>query len=213
MKIYTKAGDEGSTGRGDGVRVRKSDALIAAVGGVDETNAAIGLCLAACGTGVPPVSSLVSAGREQTEETHGRDAHATHGQDGHATEIREALEPLQPELFRMGAVIAACGRGKGAAFMVDKSAILRMEAQIDKLSAVLPALEHFVLPRGTELACRLHVARTSCRRAERAIVTAADAGMQLDPLMFEYINRLSDLLFTLARFANFQGGVNEVQWP
>ncbi len=89
-----------------------------------------------------------------------------------------------------------------------------MERQIDAAWAKLPELEHFILPEGCELACRLHVARTVCHRAERAVVAWADsgAGREVPPEILRYLNRLSDLLFALARLANRKAGMGEETW-
>jgi cob(I)alamin adenosyltransferase len=125
-------------------------------------------------------------------------------------EIAAALAPLQGELFVLGALLADPRRaGK---LQWDPQAVQRMERQIDQATAKLPPLEHFVLPGGSELACRLHLGRTVCRRAERRLVAAMDGGAPMPPQVVPYINRLSDLLFTLARLANQTDGQEEVQW-
>jgi cob(I)alamin adenosyltransferase len=196
MKIYTKRGDRGDTDPGlprrrpgkpgDGRRVRKSDVRVAALGEVDELNAHIGLCLAACSA-------------------------AGNG------EVAEALRPVQGELCAIAAKLGASPAGGD--LKPDEAAPARMERQIDAAWAELPNLAHFILPEGCELACRLHVARTVCRRAERAIVALADSGAsdndtrKVPPEVFRYVNRLSDLLFALARLANRHAGVGEQTWP
>jgi len=114
-------------------------------------------------------------------------------------DVREALVPLQVELFAVGALLA--GSESGA---LDDAAVGRMETQIDAAWEQLPELTHFIVPGGCELACRLHVARTVCRRAERTIVAVCDAGHTVAPIVLRYINRLGDLLFALARLANFR---------
>jgi cob(I)alamin adenosyltransferase len=124
-------------------------------------------------------------------------------------EIAGMLRPIQGELMALASALA--GRAGGAEGL-DESAPARMEGQIDSAWELLPPLEHFVLPYGCELACRLHLARTVCRRAERAIVAHADAGGALPPTMLRYLNRLSDLLFALARLANHHAGVEEQTW-
>ena len=93
------------------------------------------------------------------------------------------------------------------------SAVDRMAGQIDAATAKLGELEHFILPAGCELTCRLHVARTVCRRAERAVVAFAAAGGPVSAVVLRYLNRLGDLLFTLARLANHNAGVAEAPWP
>jgi cob(I)alamin adenosyltransferase len=94
---------------------------------------------------------------------------------------------------------------------VDQTAIDRLEALCDTFNAELPELRSFVLPGGTEAAARLHVARTVCRRAEREVLLASEE-LELNPLVLVYLNRLSDLLFILARTANAQAGVDEPLW-
>jgi cob(I)alamin adenosyltransferase len=181
MASYTKTGDDGTTGRPGGRRVRKSDPLVEANGTVDELNAHLGLCLAqARGDGVE--------------------------------EVREALAPVQSELLTVGALLAAVGADGPAGVSLDAAVVERMERHIDEAAAALPPLASFILPRGTELGCRLHAARSVCRRAERVVVAAADAGADVPPVVLRYLNRLGDLLFALARRANRAGGAEEEPW-
>lgn len=179
MALYTKAGDDGDTDRGDGQRVRKSHARVVALGELDELNAHIGLCLAACS----------AAGQG---------------------EVAEMLHPLQGELCAVAAVLGPGPAGGAAA--PDDSAVARMERQIDAAWKELPPLEHFILPEGCEPACRLHAARTVCRRAERAVVACTDAAGPVPAGVLRYLNRLGDLLFVLARLANRHAGVDEQTW-
>ncbi len=132
--------------------------------------------------------------------------------DGRQEEIREALAPLQSELLALGAVLAVAGTDSPPDVELDESAVERMERQIDAAWQKLPELKQFVLSRGCELACRLHVARTICRRAERAAVAAAEAEKRIPTALFKYLNRLSDLLFALARLANHNEGIDEQTW-
>ena len=117
------------------------------------------------------------------------------------------------ELLCIGAHLAASGTKTKADVQLGASAVERMEKQIDEATASLPALEHFILPGGCELACLLHVARTVCRRAERCVVAASDAGLAVPAEALRYLNRLSDLLFVLARLANHLAGLDETIWP
>lgn len=126
-----------------------------------------------------------------------------------ASEITDMLQPLQGELFVLGAITAAAPDAK---VEIDANAVKRMEKQIDDLTARLPEQRYFILPGGSELGCRLHIARAVCRRAERAIVIFQDRQNVLPPLALQYINRLSDLLYALARAANFESGQQEVYW-
>jgi len=130
------------------------------------------------------------------------------------TWLAEALAPVQAELFVIGSHLAAPADDKTASQylpVLDKDMTVRLEAQIDAADQELPPLKHFILPGGTELAARLHVARTVCRRAERQVV--AFAGEQPVPeLIVTYLNRLSDWLFVQARLANCRDGVGDVPW-
>jgi cob(I)alamin adenosyltransferase len=128
--------------------------------------------------------------------------------DSKHREIASALAPLQGELFALGALVA----DPRQAPQWDAQAVGRMERQIDEATVKLPPLSHFVLPGGSELAARLHVARTVCRRAERRLVAAMDGGAPMLAAAIPYINRLGDLLFTLARLANQTDGQAEVHW-
>jgi cob(I)alamin adenosyltransferase len=174
-RIYTKSGDTGHTGLGDGSRVSKSSARIAAIGDVDELNAVIGLAIAA------------------------------------GTLEHDLLRGLQNDLFDVGADLC---------FPVDenKANILRivptqaewLEREIDRLNERLAPLTSFVLPGGSLAAAWLHMARTVCRRAERSVVDLTQAE-PLNPNLLIYLNRLSDLLFVLARVAN-DDGKGDVLW-
>jgi len=175
-RIYTRGGDAGETSLGDGSRVSKLDARIAAYGAVDELNAAIGLTLA--GPCPDP--------------------------------IRDVLARVQNELFDLGADLSVPLEHEGR-LRVTQAQVDALERACDAFNAELPDLRSFVLPGGTEAAARLHVARTVCRRAERDALAAAQA-CEIDPLALVYLNRLSDLLFILARAANAADGLEEPLW-
>jgi len=129
---------------------------------------------------------------------------------GQQRQIAEALKAVQPDLLAAGAIVASGeAEGKGPP---DDAAVKRMERHIDAMTDKLPELKNFIIPGGCELACRLHVARAVCRRAERAVVAAADAGAQVPPVVLRYLNRLSDLLFVLARAANAAAGTEDAIW-
>lgn len=171
-KIYTKTGDDGTTGLGDGTRVAKDSARVAAYGTVDEANSAIGLVLAA---------EL-------------------------ADDVRSLLTTVQHQLFDLGGEL--CIPGHAAIFDDD---ITGLEHALDAYNADLPPLKDFILPGGGEAAARCHLARTIVRRAERETVTLArhDA---VRPEAVRYLNRLSDLLFVLARVLARASGHGEVLW-
>lgn len=126
--------------------------------------------------------------------------------------VAAALESVQGELLCLGAMVAAAGTSARPELVLCETSIARMEKLIDEICAPLPELTHFILPAGCELACRLHIARTVCRRAERDTVGAADREPRIPAMVFTYLNRLSDLLFALARQANAAAGVADVVW-
>lgn len=178
-KIYTRTGDGGETGLGDGSRVAKTDPRVEAYGTVDEANASIGVAITACG-----------------DES-----------------MRRLLLLVQNDLFDVGADLCTPvkpGEHVGDALRVTGSQTERLEREIDRVNAGLGALTSFVLPGGTELAAHLHVARTVVRRAERRVIEFAESSSGVaasEPI--RYLNRLSDLLFVLARAAN---GGDDVLW-
>src|SRR5262245_55687285 len=196
-RIYTRAGDKGSTMLGDLSTTSKNDPRLAAYADVDEANSAIGVAIA--------------LGRLDTSL----------GDLGQ--EIADLLTRVQNEMFDVGAdlcmPVAPEGAGDGdgakggavAPLRIDESYIDRLEAACDRYNADLPTLRSFVLPGGTPGAALLHAARTVVRRAERTTWAAIeDKGETISVLPAKYLNRLSDLLFILARVAN--GEVGDVLW-
>jgi cob(I)alamin adenosyltransferase len=176
-KIYTRGGDAGETSLGDGSRVSKLDARLAAFGSVDELNSQLGLLLAL--GGLPD-------------------------------EFREPLERVQNDLFDVGADLSVPVEVEGR-LRVTQAQIDALERWCDTFNEELEPLKSFVLPGGTETAARLHVARTVARRAEREAVAASQA-VGVSRLALVYLNRLSDLLFILARAANAAEGRAEPLW-
>jgi cob(I)alamin adenosyltransferase len=178
-RIYTRAGDKGETGLGDGNRVPKDHPRVAAYGAVDELNAVLGLL-------------------------------AAHHPD--APEI-DLLRSVQNDLFDVGADLCVpqpADEPAGAKLRVRPEQAARLEAAIDRLNAGLSPLTSFVLPGGRPAAACCHLARTVCRRAEREVVTLARQE-PINPEVVVYLNRLSDLLFVLARVYNNQGK-DDVLW-
>ncbi|MCL1634455.1 cob(I)yrinic acid a,c-diamide adenosyltransferase [Luteimonas sp. SX5] len=171
-KIYTRTGDDGSTGLGDGTRVAKDSARVAAYGTVDEANSAIGV--------------LLAAGLDEG--------------------IRDLLTTVQHQLFDLGGEL--CIPGHAAIFDADIDAL---ERQLDGYNEPLPPLKDFILPGGGEAAARCHLARTIVRRAERETV-ALSRQEPVRPEAIRYLNRLSDLLFVLARVLARADGHGEVLW-
>ncbi|MFN9977067.1 MAG: cob(I)yrinic acid a,c-diamide adenosyltransferase [Phycisphaerae bacterium] len=192
-KIYTKTGDDGTTGLVGGARVAKDDPRVEAYGTVDEANSQIGMAIviATGGLGVPASNPRVAA------------------------RIGEVLSAIPNDLFDVGAVLAtpvAQGETAGAALRVTAEQVEKLEQWIDEFNERLEPLNSFVLPGGTPLAGALHVARTVARRAERAAVTLrAEDEKASSPESVRYLNRLSDLLFVLARVAN-DDGRTDVLW-
>jgi cob(I)alamin adenosyltransferase len=178
MKIYTKTGDDGTTGLFGGGRVKKASTRVDAYGTVDELNAALGVARA---------TQL----DEQAENT---------------------LAHAQIDLFTLGAELA-CVPGKEAKLampLLNDDDIARLERDIDTTEATLTPLQSFILPAGSPQAAALHFARTVCRRAERAVLAIEDAPPR--SALVVYLNRLSDLLFVLARHANAAARVADVPW-
>jgi cob(I)alamin adenosyltransferase len=182
-KIYTRTGDDGSTSLGSGERTAKHHLRVAAYGAVDETNASIGLARV----------------HLSSEETF----------------VDAALARISNDLFDVGADL--CVRGDDnvsgrEALRVTREQVVRLEQEIDQMNAELRPLASFVLPGGTVAGASLHVARTVCRRAERAICElAAQPDEPVNREALRYINRLSDLLFVASRFVNGRGAL-DVLW-
>ena len=128
-------------------------------------------------------------------------------------ELRELAEHLQRDLFALGARLADPAHRiatRVTKVIVDDASVARLEGWIDRLEETLPPLRHFILAGGSGAGAALHLARTVCRRAERAaLMLGTDA---VDPVVLVYLNRLSDLLFVMARAANHRAGVPETQW-
>ena len=176
-KVYTRTGDDGTSGLVDGSRRAKHDARFEAIGAVDEANSAIGFAAVVC--------------------------------NGHAT----ALHRVQNDLFDLGADLATPGEdftpGEMTLRMVPGQTDW-LESAIDQLNEAIPPLTSFILPGGSEGSARVHVARASVRRAERAMAALA-AEEPVNPAALTYVNRLSDYLFVLARALN-GNGADDVLW-
>lgn len=182
MRIYTKSGDAGETGLFGGPRVPKDDARVEAYGTVDELNSQLG------------------AARALLQDA----------------ELDALLAGVQNELFDLGADLATpLPAGPPPARLavprVAPEQTQALEQAIDRLEQELPPLRQFILPAGTPAAAALHVARAVCRRAERRTVALARAE-EINPEAVRYLNRLSDLLFVLARLANARAGAADVLW-
>jgi cob(I)alamin adenosyltransferase len=177
-KIYTRTGDEGTTGLGDGTRVPKDAARVEAYGTVDEANSTIGMVLA-----VPGLPSAIAT----------------------------CLTAVQHDLFDLGGELCIPGMT-----LVTDAQIDRLEQELDAFNDPLPALKDFILPGGGPAAAACHLARTVVRRAERRVWTLsaleADSAQPLSPVPARYLNRLSDLLFVVARVLARHENGSEVIW-
>lgn len=171
-KIYTRTGDAGTTGLGDGSRVGKDAPRVAALGDVDELNSIIGILLC-----------------EELPD-----------------EVRSLLTGVQHDLFDLGGELSV----PGGAFLKDTQPG-RLETAIDRYNGELEPLKEFILPAGTRAAAAAHHARTVCRRAERSVVALAQTEA-VSVASRQYLNRLSDLLFVLARWLNKDAGRGDVLW-
>ncbi len=172
-KIYTRTGDDGTTGLGDGSRIAKDSLRVEAYGSVDETNSCIGVVLAQ-----PTLSP----------------------------EVRRCLTEVQHDLFDLGGELCIPGHR-----MITAAYVERLERELDALNDHLPPLKDFILPGGGAAAAACHVARTVCRRAERRCWTLAGAE-EVASEALQYLNRLSDLLFVIARVLAREAQGSEVIW-
>ncbi|MBI4063196.1 MAG: cob(I)yrinic acid a,c-diamide adenosyltransferase [Elusimicrobia bacterium] len=178
-KIYTRTGDDGTTGLGSGQRVPKDSLRIEAYGTVDELNSHIGCALA------------VSVDQE----------------------LAKNLSRIQNELFHLGSDLCILEQDKARlkAPVIEERHVLDLERLMDRLTAQLGPLKNFILPGGSAAAAHLHVARTVARRAERILV-ALGRKEKVGPFAVQYLNRLSDALFVMARYENQCRGVKDIYW-
>ena len=188
-KVYTKAGDGGQTMLADGTFVPKSEARVACYGDVDELNATVGMV-------------RLELGRDPKLEDH----------QEFRGDLDAVLDRVQQELFDLGAELSNPGASEGAAkIVVLDSQVIALERDIDRFNDSLPALRSFILPGGGPAASAGHVARTVCRRAERATVALAST-VQLRPEAVKYLNRLSDFFFVFSRAVAARCEYDEVLW-
>ena len=177
-KIYTKTGDDGTTGLFGGCRVNKHHPVVETYGTVDELNSILGMV--------------------QSEPTE--------------TSIQKKLERIQNELFEIGADLSLPWKENHELVKrIGPVYTERLEKEIDDMTQILPALTQFILPGGSKASATLHFARTVCRRAERASQYAQESH-GVNPEIIKYLNRLSDWLFCLARFANHTLNVKDTVW-
>ncbi len=184
MKIYTKKGDDGRTGLlGISSRVSKSSARVSTYGDVDELNSVLGVVRS----------------------------------ENRNSKLDEILEKVQRDLFSIGSELATLtgpsdlGKRIPAFRRITINDVQRLEHDIDKAEEILIPLTKFILPGGTKAASFLHVARSVCRRVERGVVALGENDT-INPVIQAYLNRLSDLLFVLARESNSEAGIRDNQW-
>lgn len=183
MKIYTRTGDTGLTSLHGGKRVPKDDIRVDAYGSVDETNSFLGAALAE----KPDIS------------------------------IANVLRKIQADLFETGTDLAnpsqdIKSKSPNAAWRIVPDHVTALEKFIDEFETVLDPLHSFILPGGSKVSAFLHIARTSCRRAERRVVQLK-CKEEVNEEVIRYLNRLSDLLFVMARLGNKHAGIDEPTWP
>ena len=198
MKIYTKTGDQGETGMLGGVRISKSSIAIDVTGGLDETNSVLGIV----------ASQLNQSSSDQVAA---------------GSSVRPMIYQIQNDLFDLGSRVSACLSESGRAVEFSSERTVVLEQWIDQLQQDLPELTAFILPGGSFAGSFLHQARAVCRRTERGLVSLAGAdlawpdasniaGDQRLSIELAYLNRLSDLLFVMARYVNHQAGCEEPKW-
>ncbi len=188
-KIYTRTGDDGSTGLATGMRCAKYHPRINAYGTVDETNAALGL-------------AMVALEHEGTNYDN-------------IIDIEAMILRIQNDLFDLGADLSTPETSKESAqtpLRITEGQVERLEQEIDQLNKELQSLSSFILPGGNQVSAHLHMARTICRRAEREMVELNDLeGETVSEAALKFINRLSDHLFVLSRYLN-ERGLSDVLW-
>ncbi len=184
MKLYTKTGDDGTTGLFSGARVAKDHPRIEAYGTIDELNAVVGLCASGC--------------------------EPARGFDGR---LLAMFGQIQSRLFDIGADLATPegARQQSKIVRIGEAHIREAEGWIDEVESGNDPIRSFVMPGGSELAARLHLARTVCRRSERQVVSLNHSEPVGDAILV-YLNRLSDLFFAMARRANKERGVADTPW-
>ena len=217
MKLYTRTGDDGTTGLFGGQRVPKDHPRVAAYGDIDELNAALGLVASEVSRLMETSGKSRLTSRQlppnRPDASSARKAGVDSAPDSFAHRAHEILTQLQSRLFDIGADLATPGGSKheSKVMRINDAHILEAERWIDEVDAGNAPMKSFVLPGGTELAARLHMARTICRRAERAMVHL-QRSESITPAAMIYINRVADLLFAMARRANTDAGVPDVPW-
>lgn len=185
MKIYTKTGDKGQTSLFGGKRVSKASIRVEAYGTVDELNSAIGIAIAVAQT---------QRSKVKTQK--------------YKLKLKSELIDVQNDLLNIGSILAS-PESKGSLGLEER--VAQFEQLIDEMTSELPTLRNFILPGGSILGAQLHLVRTIARRAERRIIDLSQKE-SIDTEIIMYFNRLSDLLFTMARWINFKSRQKEQLW-
>jgi len=196
-KIYTKTGDKGMTALIGGTKVPKSSARIEAYGTVDELNSFIGLL----------IDQLILAAAPPASSTPGPQAPGP-------AETTPFLREVQDRLFTIGSSLA-CDPEKEPRLKIPdlrEEDVQKVEAEIDRMTGVLPPMKSFLLPGGHVAVSTAHIARCVCRRAERGCVRLQEEPLFVEPLVLRYLNRLSDYLFVLSRYTAHLLQVAEIPW-
>ncbi len=202
MKLYTKTGDDGTTGLCGGQRAAKDSLRVTAYGTVDELNSFVGLALATCSD--EQLGSILCNVQRRLFELGADLATPDMGAQDRSAKVA-------PRSETGNTTSKATGNETGAGQRITDAAVLEAQDQIDQLCQPLEPMKHFILPGGSELSARLHVARAVCRRAERDCLTLSrQETIQQQALV--YLNRLSDLLFAAARRANQLQGIADTPW-
>lgn len=195
MPIYTRTGDKGQTSLFNGQRVSKSDLRVEAYGTIDELNSAIGVVIAEVKSSKLKIQSYNS-------------------------KLKSELVRIQNDLFEIGSVLASSATSnQQLAVSKLKKRVKEFESLIDDMTKDLPVLKNFILPGGGKGGALLQMARTVCRRAERRVVELSEKDPstgsghgKVDNNIIMYLNRLSDLLFTMSRFINYKEKQKEIIW-
>lgn len=200
MKIYTRTGDSGTTGLFGGPRVAKDDSRIEAYGTVDELNAVLG---------------CVRTAIEQSQDEEDRLHPNQRSEPGSLSTLDAKIVQVQHELFSIGAELASPHPEEFNLCVIGQDHINRLEAWIDESESRLPPLKQFILPGGSAVASHVHLGRAVCRRAERRVISLADAVESETPIsdtVIVYLNRLSDWLFVVSRDVNRRLGRHDQPW-
>lgn len=186
-KIYTRTGDDGTSGMADGTRLPKDDILFAVMGDIDELNGHLGMVLALLDKTADNIHILLPAYADKDK-------------------LATQLTLIQHLLFNLGGEIAL-----PTFRSIHEQQIIWLERRIDEMNEYLSPLKEFILPRGNELICQIHIARTIARRTERQYVTLS-SHHSANPYGMTFLNRLSDYLFVLSRFVTPTPLIQETLW-